>query len=74
MGNYISKISKDCLLGLEEFMKNATSFEKGKLRPGLDRLTGGHIRESTPYRGFQKKKRLPHYRLERGGGTFFKTG
>ena len=40
MGNCISKISKDRLLGLEDFMKNATSFEKGKVRPGLDRLTG----------------------------------
>ena len=40
MGNCISKISKDQLLGLEEFIKNATSFEKGKVRPGLDRLTG----------------------------------
>ena len=40
MGNCISKISKDRLLDFEEFMKNATSFEKGKLRGGLDRLTG----------------------------------
>ena len=41
MGNCISKISKDRLLGLEEFMKNKTSFEKGMVRPGLDMLTGG---------------------------------
>ena len=40
MGNCISKINKDRFLGLEEFMKNETSFEKGKARPGLDRLTG----------------------------------
>ena len=41
MGNCISKISKDHLLAFEEFMKNKTSFEKGKARPGLDILTGG---------------------------------
>ena len=41
MGNCISKISKDCLLGLEEFIKNKASFEKEKARPGLDRLTAG---------------------------------
>ena len=36
MRNCISKISKDRLLGLEEFMKNTTSSEKGKVRPGID--------------------------------------
>ena len=41
MGNCISKTSNDRLLGLEEFMKNKTSFEKGKVWPGLDRLTSG---------------------------------
>ena len=41
MGSCISKISKDRLLGLEESMKNKTSFEKGKVKPGLDRLTEG---------------------------------
>ena len=41
MGNYISKISKDRLLALEEFMKSKTSFEKGKARPGLDILAEG---------------------------------
>ena len=45
MGNCISKISKDHLLdGLYErmeFMKDKTSFEKGMVKPGLDRLTGG---------------------------------
>ena len=40
MGNCISKISKDCLLDFEEFMKNKTSFEKGKARLGFDMLTG----------------------------------
>ena len=52
MGNFISKISKDRLLGLEEFMKNATSFEKRKLRRGLDRLTGG------TYTGIHSIKRV----------------
>ena len=41
MGNCISKISKDRLFALEEFMKSKASFEKGRVRPGLDRLTGG---------------------------------
>ena len=41
MGNYISKISKDRLLSFEESTKNATSTEKGKVRLGLNRLTGG---------------------------------
>ena len=41
MGNCMLKISKNRLLGLEEFMKNAASSEKGKVRPGLDILTGG---------------------------------
>ena len=41
MGNCISKISKDILLGLEEFMKNATSYEKVKVKPDLDRFNEG---------------------------------
>ena len=40
MENCISKISNDRLLDLEEFMKNETSFERGKVRPVLDKLTG----------------------------------
>ena len=52
MGTYISEMSKELLLDLEEFMKNATSSEKGKVRPGLDRLTGGtytRIHSMTKY-------------------------
>ena len=41
MGNCTSTISQDRLLSLEEFMKNATSTEKGKARHGFDILTGG---------------------------------
>ena len=48
MGSRISKISKDRLFALEEFMKNKTSFQKAKARPGLDILTGEHIRGSIP--------------------------
>ena len=40
-GNCISEFNKNRLLGVEEFMKNQASFEKGKIRPGLDRLVGG---------------------------------
>ena len=41
MGNCISKINKDRFLDLEEYFKNIPSFEKGRVRPGLDMLTGG---------------------------------
>ena len=54
MGNCTSKISKDRLLGLEEFMKNAASFEKGKVRPGLDGLTGGTYLRSHSMRKYSK--------------------
>ena len=71
MGNCISKSSKDCLLGLEEFMKNKTSFEKGRVRPGLDILTGETYTKIHSIKGFsKKKKRLPRYKLARGGETF----
>ena len=53
-------------------MKNKTSFEKGKARPDLDIPPGKHMRGSSPQRGFQKKKRLLHYKLGCGGETFFK--
>ena len=56
MGNCISKISKDRLLALEEFMKNKTSFEKGKTRPGLDILTGGTNTRIHSIKGLSKKK------------------
>ena len=44
-------------------MENRTSFEKGKARPGLDRLTGGTYTRIPSIRVFQKKKRLLHYKL-----------
>ena len=56
MENCISKISKDRLLALEEFMKNKTSFEKGKTRPGLDILTGGTNTRIHSIKGLSKKK------------------
>ena len=74
MGNCISKISKDRLLAFEEFMQNKTSFEKGRVRPGLDRLTGGTYTRIHSIKGLSKKKRLPHYKLGCGGKTFFKMG
>ena len=55
MGNCISKISKDRLFALEEFMKNKTSFEKGKARPGLDILTGGTYTRIHSKKRFSKK-------------------
>ena len=56
MGNYISRISKDRLFALEEFMKNKTSFEKGRIRPGLDRLTGGTYTKIHSIKGLSKKE------------------
>ena len=56
MGNCISKISKDRLLGLEEFMKNVASFEKGKLRRGLDRLTRETYTRIHSIKGLSKKE------------------
>ena len=58
MGNCISKTSNGRLLGLEEFMKNKTSFEKGKVRPGLNRLTGGTYTRIHFVKGFSKKETL----------------
>ena len=73
MGNCISKISKDRLFALEEFMKNKTSFEKGRARPSLDRLTRGKYTRIHSVKGFsKKKKRLPRYKLACGGENFFK--
>ena len=60
MGNCISKISKDHFLTLEEFIKNKTSFEKGKARPGLNMLTGGTYMRIHSIRGLPKKERLLH--------------
>ena len=54
MGNCISKISKDHLLALEEFMKYKTSFEKGLVRPGLDILTGGTYRRIHSIKKYSK--------------------
>ena len=73
MGNCISKISKDRFLALEEFMKNKTSFEKGRLRPSLDILTEGTYTRIHSIKGLSKKRRLLHYKLGYGGGTFFKN-
>ena len=58
MGNCISKISKDSLLDPEEFMKDKTSFQKGKVRPGLDRLTWGTYTSIHSIKGPPKKKTL----------------
>ena len=41
MGNCLSKINKGLCLNLEEYSKNKTSLEKGKIRRDLDIITGG---------------------------------
>ena len=73
MGNCISKISKDCLLVLEEFMKNKTSFERGRARPGLDKLTGGTYTKSHSIKGVPEKETFAPLQLGCGGETFFKN-
>ena len=59
MGNCISKISKDRLLAVEEFMKNKSSFEKGKARPDPNILTGGKYTTIHSIKGISKKKLDP---------------
>ena len=54
MGQSISKISKDHVLDLEEFMKNKASFEKGRVRPGLDRRTWGTYTSIHSIKGLSK--------------------
>ena len=56
MGNYISRTSKDLLLALEEFMKSMTSFEKGKIRPVLDRLVWRTYTKIHSIKGLSKKE------------------
>ena len=41
MGNCISRISEDHFFAFEEDMKNKTSLKKGRVRRGLDVVTGG---------------------------------
>ena len=41
MGNCISKTFKGLFFAFEEGMKSKTSFEKGRVRRGLDMVTGG---------------------------------
>ena len=56
MENCISKISKDRFFALEEFMKKKTSFEKGRVRPGLDRLIGGTYTSIYSIKGLSRKR------------------
>ena len=72
MRNCISKISKDCLLGFEEFMKNKTSFEKGRIRPSLDRVTRGTYMRVHSIKGLSKKETLAQ--LETGMEKLFSNG
>ena len=73
MENCISKISKDRLLALGEFMKNKTSFEKRKTRPGLDILSGETNTRIHSIKELSRKKRMLYDKLVCGGGTFFKN-
>ena len=41
MGNCISKTFKGLFFAFEEGMKSKTSFEKGRVRRGLDMVTSG---------------------------------
>ena len=64
MGNCISKISKDPLLAFEEFMKNKTFLEKGRIRPSHDRLTGETYTRIHSIKGFSKKETLAPLQTE----------
>ena len=68
--NCISRFSKDHFFAFEEEMKNKASFEKGRVRCGLDMVTGGTYMKLYSIKNIQK--RLPHYKLGCGGETFFK--
>ena len=41
MGNCISKVFKNHFFAFEEGIKNKTSFGKGRVRRGLEMVTGG---------------------------------
>ena len=56
MENCISRIIKDRILAFEEFMKNKTSFEKEKVKFGLDRLTGVTYTKIYSIKGLSKKE------------------
>ena len=56
MENCISMIIKDRILAFEKFMKNKTSFEKGKVKLGLDRLTGVTYTKIYSIKGLSKKE------------------
>ena len=73
-GNCIPKFSKDLLLGLENFMKNATPFEKEKLKRGLDRLTGGTYTRIHSIKGVLKKETLALLQTGVWWRNLFRTG
>ena len=73
MGNCVSKTSKDRLLALEEFMKNKTSFEKGRARPGLERLTGETYEDPFCKRGSKKRNVCSIKNWDVVEKPFFKT-
>ena len=56
MGNCISKISKDHFFAYGEYFKNETSLEKGKIRRGLDMVTGGTYTRIHSIKGLSKKE------------------
>ena len=70
--NGISKTCKDCLFAFEEFMKNKTSFEKGRVRPGLDRLTGGTYTRIHAIKGLSKKEAFAPTQTGMWWGNLFK--
>ena len=58
MGNSISKILKDQIFSFEELMKNKNSFEKGRIRPSLDKFTGRTHTRIHFIKGLSKKEVL----------------
>ena len=55
MENCISMISKDRFFDPEEYFKNMTFLEKGRVRPGFDIITGGGYRRIHSMSKYSKK-------------------
>ena len=74
MGNCISKISKDNFFAYKEYFKNETSLEKGKIRRGLDMVTGGTYTRTHSIKGLSKKETLDPIQTGMWWRHFFKNG
>ena len=73
MGNCISNINKDHFFSFQKEMTNDILFFKGKTRSTIETCARG--KKKTGVHSIRNiQKRWIHYKLERGGETFFKMG